>query len=296
MARAPRALERGRKGNKWLGSEPVGYAMTMSSAMLTEATPTQDRRVRTALLELGLVTLIFGFYRSARSLTSGSVDRALVHAAHVIRLEQALGVFNERAVQGWVLGSKGLVLLLNRYYVLVHFPVTIAFLLWAYLRHLREYKFIRTWFALVTLAALVIHIVYPLAPPRMTGGFVDTLHMYGPQIYSVDPRQSVANQFAAMPSLHFGWAVMLAISVIAIKRTRKSLLVLIHPAITLFAIVATANHYWIDSAVAAMLVVLLGVFLVWARQIGWLAPVLATDRRAAARGTSDAERELSSLA
>jgi hypothetical protein len=176
----------------------------------------------------------------------------------VIRLEQALGMFNERAVQGWVLGSKVLVTGLNRYYVLVHFPITIAFLVWAYVRHLGAYRFIRTWFAIVTLAALAIHVVYPLAPPRMMTGFVDTLQMYGPRIYTVDPRHSVANQFAAMPSLHFGWALMVAVSFIAIKRTRKSLLALLHPFVTLLAIVGTANHYWIDGAVAFVLVVVVG--------------------------------------
>ncbi len=231
----------------------------MSTSMLTsEMEDTRDGKVRAAIGEVVLVGVLYGLYRSGRSLTNGSVDRAISHAAHVIRLERAVGMFNERAVQGWVLGSNALVTGLNRYYVLVHFPVTIAFLVWAYVRHLSAYRFIRTWFAFVTLAALAIHVMYPLAPPRMMTGFVDTLQMYGPHIYTVDPRHSVANQFAAMPSLHFGWALMVAVSFIAIRRTRKSLLALLHPFVTLVAIVGTGNHYWIDAAVAFVLVVVVG--------------------------------------
>jgi len=242
----------------------------MSTSMSTgEAEHTRDRRVRAAIGEVVLVGVLYGLYRSGRSLTNGSVDRAISHAARVIRLEQALGMFTERGVQGWVLGSRVLVTGLNRYYVLVHFPITIAFLVWAYVRHLSAYRFIRTWFAVVTLAALAIHVLYPLAPPRMMHGFVDTLQMYGPHIYTVDPRHSVANQFAAMPSLHFGWALMVAVSFIAIKRTGKSLLALLHPFVTLLAIVGTANHYWIDGAVAFVLVVVVGgSLLLWAQRTG----------------------------
>jgi hypothetical protein len=152
---------------------------------------------------------------------------------------------------------------LNRYYVTVHFPLTAMMLMYVYLRHQGTYARARNWFVSVTLAALVIHVLFPLAPPRMIhdAGFVDTLQRFGPHIYSTDTTQSIANQFAAMPSLHFGWAVMVACTFIAIKRTRRSLLALLHPAITLLAIVATANHYWIDAAVALLLVV--GAAAVW---------------------------------
>ena len=86
-------------------------------------------------------------------------------------------------------------------------------------------------------------------------GFVDTLQTYGPRIYAEDTNESVANQFAAMPSLHFGWALLIALMFIRIKRTRWSWVALAHPAITLLAIVATANHYLADAAVAGVLVI-----------------------------------------
>ena len=153
--------------------------------------------------------------------------------------------------------SHTLVAFLNRYYVTVHFPLTVAFLLWVFFRHHDAYRRIRNTFVSVTVAALAIHVAFPLAPPRMLpdAGFVDTLQRYGPRIYSTDTSESIANQFAAMPSLHFGWAFIVAGAYVSIRRTRRSLWVMLHPAITLLAIVATANHYWLDAAVAGVLVV-----------------------------------------
>ncbi len=153
--------------------------------------------------------------------------------------------------------SHTLVAFLNRYYVTVHFPLTVAFLLWVFFRHHSAYARIRNTFVSVTVAALAIHVAFPLAPPRMLpdAGFVDTLQRFGPRIYSTDTSESVANQFAAMPSLHFGWAFIVAGAYVSIRRTRRSLWAMLHPAVTLLAIVATANHYWLDAAVAGVLVV-----------------------------------------
>jgi hypothetical protein len=149
----------------------------------------------------------------------------------------------------------GVIGVLNRYYVWVHFPASIAFLVWVFARRRSDFPMIRTWFATVTLAALAIHVAFPLAPPRMTAGFVDTLDVFGPDIYSNDPGGSVANQFAAMPSLHFGWALMVAIGIGRLTK-RSMRMWALHPAITLLAIVATGNHYWSDAAVAGLLVLI----------------------------------------
>jgi hypothetical protein len=229
----------------------------MSHAMSAGA----HRRARAIIVEFAVMMAVFMLYRSGRMFTRDATDQAMGNAGRVIDFERALGIFNERAVQGWALGSDVVVDFLNRYYVAVHFPLTIAFLVWAYIRHQNAYRFIRTWFVGVTLAALVIHVGFPLAPPRMTSGFVDTLHEFGPRIYNKDPRRSVTNQFAAMPSLHFGWAFMMAIGFVAIKRSRNSVLMMLHPAITLLAIVATGNHYWLDAIVAGLLAAIVAVML-----------------------------------
>lgn len=222
------------------------------------------RRIRPIAAELTVVGVIYLTYRAGRGISRDAADEALRNAADVVHAEQVLGIFHEQSVQDLVLQSRTLIEFLNRYYVGVHFPATIAFLVWAYLRHIHAYRRVRTWFAGVTLLALGLHVVYPLAPPRMTAGFVDTLRVYGPQIYTPDTTRSVANQFAAMPSLHFGWALMLAVSMVAIKRNRRSLLVLAHPAVTLLAIVATGNHYWLDAIVVTLLAASVGAAMLTA--------------------------------
>jgi hypothetical protein len=226
--------------------------------------PGDSRRARAFALELAVVSTVYLLYRSGRMFTRDASSQAMRNAGLVIDVERSLGIFSEKALQGWALGSDSVIDVMNRYYVGVHFPVTIAFLAWAYLRHPGAYRIIRTWFVIVTMAALAIHVGFPLAPPRMMPGFVDTLHEFGPRIYSTDPRRSVANQFAAMPSLHFGWSLMLAVGFVAIKRSRRSAIAFVHPAITLFAIVATGNHYWMDAIVAGLLVALVGAAIaVW---------------------------------
>jgi hypothetical protein len=204
--------------------------------------------------ELIIIAVTFMGYRQIRYLTRNDTDQAVENARHVIGFERSLGVFTEQSVQSLALHSERVVGFLNRYYVGVHFPLTAVFVVWVLVRHPQWYTSIRTWMIGVTITALVIHVAYPLAPPRMTPGFVDTLRVYGPNIYPKDTDQSVANQFAAMPSLHFGWAAIVAIAFICIKRTRWSWIAVVHPIVTLLAIVATANHYWLDAAVAMVLV------------------------------------------
>ena len=204
--------------------------------------------------ELIIIAVTFIGYRQIRYLTRNDTDQAVENARHVIGFERRLGVFTEQSVQSLALHSETVVGFLNRYYVGVHFPLTAVFVVWVLARHPQWYRSIRTWMIGVTITALVIHVAYPLAPPRMTPGFVDTLRVYGPNIYPKDTDQSVANQFAAMPSLHFGWAAIVAIAFICIKRTRWSWIAVVHPIVTLLAIVATANHYWLDAAVAMVLV------------------------------------------
>jgi hypothetical protein len=211
-------------------------------------------------LELTIAAAVFGLYRLGRLLTRDSPGEAARNARRVIDFERAVGLFTERTVQRWMLPLEGVVAFLNRYYVFLHFPVTVTFLVGVFVFRREEYPRIRNWFAAVTLLALAIHIAFPLAPPRMIPGFVDTLRTFGPQIYTADTTDSLANQFAAMPSLHFGWALMVGLGLRRLWR-RASLVWLLHPFITLVAIVVTGNHYWTDALVAAALALLLARLL-----------------------------------
>ncbi|MET9696844.1 phosphatase PAP2 family protein [Streptomyces sp. NPDC006529] len=214
-----------------------------------------------AIPELLLVAALFAVYKGGRMLTAGHTDEAFRNAGRVWDAERALRLPGEGRVQDLLLHSEAVIHVANTYYAAVHFPATAAFLLWLYLRRPGHYLWARRVLAVLTAVGLVLHLGFPLAPPRLLDAahLVDTGQVYGPTVYGAAPAaDTMANQFAAMPSLHFGWALMLALGMIAATRGRWRHLWLLHPLLTLTVIVGTANHYWLDALVATAL---LGVAL-----------------------------------
>ncbi|MER6648945.1 phosphatase PAP2 family protein [Streptomyces sp. NPDC000971] len=206
--------------------------------------------------ELLLVAGLFLVYKLGRQAANGHVEEAFHNAGHVWSFERAAGLPGEGAVQGVLLHSHTLVQAANTYYATVHFPATLAFLVWLYWRRPRHYVWSRRVLAALTGAALALHLLFPLAPPRMlrAAGLVDTGQVYGPTVYGDTPAtDSMANQFAAMPSLHVGWAMAVAVGLIVATRSRWRLLWLLHPLLTLLVVVGTANHYWLDAIVVGAL-------------------------------------------
>ncbi|WP_077801721.1 phosphatase PAP2 family protein [Streptomyces sp. JHA26] len=228
--------------------------------------------------ELLLVAGLFLVYKFGRRLATGHTAEAFRNAHHVWDGERALRLPDEGTVQSLLLHGDWLVHGANTYYAAVHFPATVAFLAWLYLRRPAHYVWSRRVLAAVTGAALVLHVAFPLAPPRMLGtaGLIDTARVFGPSVYGPPRADHLSNQFAAMPSLHFGWALMLAIGLIVAGRSRWRWLWLLHPLVTLLVIVGTANHYWLDVFVATAL---LGLALVAVR------PPHATHGADGVRGT-----------
>ncbi|MFF7468170.1 phosphatase PAP2 family protein [Streptomyces sp. NPDC008092] len=202
--------------------------------------------------EFLLVAGLFLVYKFGRQLATGHTAEALHNAHRIWDLERTLHLPSEVDVQSALLHGDTLVHLANTYYATIHFPATLAFLVWLYLKRPAHYVWARRVLALVTAAALVLPFTFPLAPPRMlaASGLVDTARLYGPSVYGPPSSDHLSNQFAAMPSLHFGWALMVAIGLIVATRSRWRWLWLLHPAITLLVIVGTANHYWLDAIVA----------------------------------------------
>lgn len=214
-------------------------------------TPARPPLVRELLLVAGL----FLVYKFGRRLATGETAEAFRNAHHVWDWERVLRLPDEGAVQSLLLHGDTLIHVANTYYAAVHFPATVAFLVWLYLRRPAHYLWARRVLAAVTGAALVLHLLFPLAPPRMLAatGLIDTARLFGPSVYGPPRTDTLSNQFAAMPSLHFGWALMLAIGLIVATRTRRRWLWLLHPLVTLLVIVGTANHYWLDVIVATAL-------------------------------------------
>lgn len=213
---------------------------------------------RLVVVELMLVAGLFLAYKFTRVLIGGSTADAFVNARRILDVERLLNLPSEVGVQRLLLESETLTRIANGYYAFVHFPLTAGFLIWLFMRHRQRYFTVRTTLALLTGMALVVHTLFPLAPGRMLGGrgFVDTAAMYGQSVYGAPEQDSLSNQFAAMPSLHFGWAVVVAVGIITVTRSRLRWLWLLHPIVTLAVIVGTGNHYWLDALVAGLLLVL----------------------------------------
>jgi hypothetical protein len=235
--------------------------------------------------------------------TLGEANRiAYEHALDVIRVQDAVGLFFERRLQAWYLDLPvdGLITFWNTFYGTAHFVVTAFALVWLYRRDKRRYPTWRNTLAFTTLFALVGFASFSLMPPRLldsTGefgppsalngerhfGFEDTLAEYGgPWSFESETLKDVSNQYAAMPSLHVGWATWAALVLAPMVRRRwVRALVWAHPVATVFCIIVTANHYWLDAV--GGLVILGAGFLCGRALSQWW------DRRAA---TTTAEDEL----
>lgn len=206
--------------------------------------------------ELALVTVLFALYKAGRTAISDQEIVAIGHAETVYRLQEALRLPAEAALQStfevdWVLRVA------NLYYTSVHFPLMAVFLLvgWT-LRPRAQYQWARNLLVIQTSAALVIHIMFPLAPPRMfpEWGFTDTMATIGPSPYD-GASAEVANQFAAMPSLHVGWAVAIAYVVARTGPRALAVVAALHAVLTTVVVVVTANHWWLDAVAGVLLLV-----------------------------------------
>jgi hypothetical protein len=198
-----------------------------------------------------VLAALFTGYKLTRYAVAGRIDLAFANARRVIELERLLHLDFESSLQHVFLHTRGVVVVLNRYYVSMHFTTTLVFLVWVFLVHGERYAHVRRVLVMTTAIALVLHVVFPLAPPRMMPGFVDTMATFGPNAYGSAREASLANQYAAMPSVHFAWSLVVAYGLVHAARARLRWLVAVHPTLTLTAILVTANHYWLDAAAGA---------------------------------------------
>ncbi len=206
--------------------------------------------------ETALVLVLYSIWQFAGRLSVLQADGAIRRGEWIWDVEQRLHWPSELALQKLILPHPAVVQAANAYYAIVHVPALLCFLVWLFLRHRDRYPVVRNALAISTGACLLVQLL-PVAPPRLTPdlGFVDTGLLYGPSVYG--PRGAGAiGQLGAMPSVHVLWAVLIAIAVVTISVSPWRWLVVAHPVITLLVVAATANHWWLDGAVA---VALLGV-------------------------------------
>ena len=212
----------------------------------------------TAAVEIGIIMSVFLAYKAVRFMVRNDTATAYANAHDLIGFERSIRLFVEPAVQSWFLRSQSAIEALNWFYARVHLVSTALVLVLLFVVDPRTYLWLRRRLVALTVLALAVHVVYPLAPPRLVAGtdMIDTLQRFGPAIYATGSTLSrVANPHAAMPSLHFGYAVLIAWALVRSPALPLGRWLFVHPFLMLVAIVATANHYWLDALVCAALIV-----------------------------------------
>jgi hypothetical protein len=211
-------------------------------------------RLRGFLVQLVLVVAGIVLYFSVRGLTESRADVAVRHADWVWRVERALSLCWERSVQAVVLDHGWVVTAANWVYIWGHWPVIAAVLPWLYLRHPRDYLLLRDAMALSGAVGLLIFATFPVAPPRLAPfGLVDTVTQQS-HAYRVLQPPTFVNQYAAVPSLHVGWDLLVGLFVLRcaahwLLRVAGAVMPLAMTA----AVVITANHYVLDAILGAAL-------------------------------------------
>jgi hypothetical protein len=209
--------------------------------------------------EVIYVVVFYGVYTLIRNkgVAGDAVDSARRHAEQIIDWERALGSYHEETIQDWFLPHEWFISFWNVFYGTAHFAVTAFALVWLFRRNPERYPLWRNTLMGATALALFGYAFYPLMPPRLlpaSYGYVDTLKEIG-GLWSFDSgtMQKISNQYAAMPSLHFCWSTWCALVPYPMASRRwLKVLVALYPVMTLFAIVVTANHFWLDAAGGAL--------------------------------------------
>lgn len=229
----------------------VSVAVTAAATAIATVTIASGRRL-IFLREASVMALAYAAYFLARAATEGEVDRALANAERVVGAERSLGVFVEPALQAAIIDKRWLVELVNGVYVWGFWPVIVATGLWLYLSRPHRYLLFRNAFLISGAIGLVLFTLYPTAPPRLAGlGLVDTISQYS-DFYRALQAQPVVNQYAAIPSLHFGWILLVGIALICdAPRLLVRAFGVVLPLLMLGAIILSANHYGTDAFIGA---------------------------------------------
>jgi membrane-associated phospholipid phosphatase len=205
--------------------------------------------------QLGLFVLADLCYETVRGIAEGRTDVAFANANRLIDIESATGTYFEQDLQSALLSHQWLIEAANWMYMNTHFVITTSFLVWLYLFRNESFYFVRNMFMVAMALALVGYVAFPTAPPRLIPeeGFVDTITDFSQVNHDSALVKLFVNPYAAVPSMHIAFALMIAIPAISIARhaVTKALWAL-YPVLVLFVVVVTANHFWLDAAVGAL--------------------------------------------
>ncbi|HWO94029.1 MAG TPA: phosphatase PAP2 family protein [Dehalococcoidia bacterium] len=239
------------------GLEWLGLALALAIGLLLVV---RGRRniTRSALLEPVIIAVAYVTYFGVRSLTEGDVSDAFAHARDIVRLERDLGIYWEPDLQSLIVDRDCAVALANWVYIWWHWPVIAVAAIWLLLWHPYTYRRFRNAFLISGGIGLIVFALYPVAPPRLVADldFVDTVTMHS-RGYRVLQPPAFTNQYAAMPSLHFGWNLLIGLALVRYAPlVAAKAFGVVMPIAMFFAIVVTANHYILDPVAGAALALL----------------------------------------
>ena len=219
-----------------------------------------ERGVSRTLLEILIVVPAYALYQLVRGTVDTRTPEAFDRAARLVDIEQTMGIFWEDKLQNLILSWDIAVRIVNAIYVWGHMPLIIVVAIWLLVFHRQRYALFRNAFLISGAIALVLFWLVPTAPPRYLQywGFVDTAVHSGS--YYIFQNPAFTNEYAAMPSLHFGWSLLAAAAIFAHLRSPFRYAALLMPAVSLAGIVLTANHFFLDAAAGAA-VAALGLWL-----------------------------------
>lgn len=224
------------------------------------------------LSEIGLAAAAFLLYFLVRGAVVDRAADAFAHARMIVDWQTALGLFVEPGLQEWTLGSEAAVLFFNFVYFWLDFPLIIAVGLVLFATSRAHYTLLRDACLISGGFALIVYWSFPVAPPRFfpEWGFVDTLQVYSSLSYQAQSTQPFVNPYAAVPSLHVGWAALLAVTVWLATRNRwaraGAVLVFVLQSVS---VVVTGNHFLFDGLAGLLVCAPAFVAAVWLQRRGY---------------------------
>lgn len=225
--------------------------------------------------EMVIVVSAYFAYFLVRGSTEGSEAKAIQNAQNVVDFERSLGIYWEPQFQETILNHRALVDAANWAYIWGHWPVIVLVAIWLYANRPATYLTFRNAFMISGAIGLVIFMLFPVAPPRLADlGLVDTVTEHS-RAYRVLQPPALTNQYAAVPSLHFGWNMLVGIVLFREARSwPMRAFGIVMPIAMLFSTFLTANHYFVDAAAGAI-VALIGLAIAHALASGALESMMS---------------------
>jgi hypothetical protein len=209
-----------------------------------------------AAWETALICAVYALWQLVGDMARTRVTGGISHGFAVWNFERAIHMPSEAGLQRLFLPHHTTIQGANLYYAGAHLNSMWIFLVWLWSRHRDEYTRWRNIVVFSTGFCLLVQMI-PVAPPRFLHGIgvIDTPLLYHQSVYGAFG-ETIAQQLSAMPSVHVGWAVLIAWAVITVSPSPWRWLVLVHLTLTVFVVTVTGNHFWLDGVAAAALVVL----------------------------------------